>query len=92
MLINQLLEKLEFALAYAKAQDITLMAALLDEVRDGSYEIIPRQSAFLIRAACAAVEHVSSAFDIISSTESAVCAITRAKEAAFFGGADLNAA
>jgi hypothetical protein len=92
MLTNQLIEKLEFALVYAKAQDITLMETLLDEVRDGSYDITPRQSAFLIRTACAAVEHVVSAFDPMSSAESALSAIVRAKDASLFGSSDLNAA
>ncbi|MBU2867171.1 hypothetical protein [Pacificibacter marinus] len=92
MLINQLIEKLECALAYAKAQNITLMEALLDEVRDGSYEIMPRQSAFLMRAACTAVEHVASAFDPLSSAEAARSAIQQAKKAALGGCADLNLA
>lgn len=92
MLTNQLIEKLECALAYAEVQDITVMATLLDEVRDRSYDIMPRQSAFLLRAACAAVEHVASAFDPLSSAETAQSAIQRAKEAALGSGSDLNAA
>ncbi|MBU2936210.1 MULTISPECIES: hypothetical protein [Pacificibacter] len=92
MLTNQLVEKLECALACAQVQNITLMATLLDEVRDGSYDIMPRQSAFLMRAACAAVEHVASAFDALSSAQTARSAIQQAKEAALLGGSDLNAA
>lgn len=92
MLTIQLIEKLEFALAYAKAHEFTLMEALLDEVRDGSYDITPRQSAFLIRTACAAVEHVASAFDPLSSAETALAAIARAKGAGQFDNAGLSAA
>lgn len=92
MSIQLLLSKLDAALAYAKAQDITSMETLLEDVRDRSYEIMPRQSAFLIRTACSAVEHVASAFDPLSSAQSALAAIARAKDATLSCGDDLNAA
>lgn len=92
MIASQLIDKLDVALVYAKTHDVTLMETLLEEVRDGSYDITPRQSAFLIRTACAAVEHVASAFDPCSSAESALAAIARAKDAGVFGDGDLNLA
>jgi hypothetical protein len=79
MPLSQLILKLDAALVYAKAQDISAMDAVLDDVRERSYDVTPRQSAFFIRTACAAVEHVASAFDPRASAESAIAAIALAK-------------
>jgi hypothetical protein len=86
MQLNQLILKLDTALVYAKAQDTVAMDAILEDVRDKSYDVTPRQSAFFIRTACAAVEHVASAFDPLASAESAMAAIALAKA----GSSDLE--
>ncbi|MEN8832623.1 MAG: hypothetical protein ABF285_08745 [Pacificibacter sp.] len=88
----QLIKKLEAALECAQAHNITAMNTILDAVRDGSYDLSAKQSAFFVRAACAAVEHVSSALDPLSSIESAMAAIKRVKDTAPQSEGDLTAA
>lgn len=92
MSINQFISQLEAALAYAQAHDVSAMDAILDDVREASYDVMPRQSAFLIRAACAAVEHVACAFDPESSAQTALMAILRAQNTGAFDDKDLTAA
>lgn len=79
---SQLIASLNAALAFAQDHDASSMEAILEDVREASYEVTSRQSAFLIRMACSAVEHVVSAFDVESSSQSAIWAIARAQEAA----------
>jgi hypothetical protein len=85
MLVDQLVLKLERALACAQMRDSEVMHSILEEVRDSSYELALKHSAFMIRTACSAVEHVASSFDPVSSTQTALAALQRAKETCLAG-------
>ncbi|SEK86363.1 hypothetical protein [Pacificibacter marinus] len=92
MLVVQLVLKLEHALGLAQMRDVEAMECILEEVRDASYDLVLKQSAFMIRTACSAVEHVASSFDPISSSQTALVALQRVKETFTSGTEGLNAA
>jgi hypothetical protein len=95
MLIEKVFSDLDRALGYASlrtGEDVVHLHNLLDDIRDRSYAILPKQTAFFIRTACSEIEHVAQALDPKVAILTAEDAIARVRTVGITGSHDLNAA